>query len=186
VFCPGCGIEIPSESQYCWMCGKSTTTPASQPEPRESRNSEQAASPAAPKNSLEAEPILHCTDVSKRGPAEIDNSQSLETESPSRSSAFRPVFTIAACVALSSAAATGIFLVPSDRLPHLPAYRGDVPTEMDISDRTALESARDRAVSTIVSAVLNNDTAAVKAVTDQGVDLNALNDLARRLHEGGS
>ena len=175
MFCPGCGIEIPSESQFCWMCGKSTALPASQPDPRESRDSDQAATPAAQKDSSEAELVLDGTDVSKRGPAEIDNSQSLETESPSRSSAFRPVFTIAACVALSSAVAAGIFLVPSDRLPHLPAHREDVPTEMDISDRTPLESAKDRAVNTIASAVLNNDIAAVKAVTDQGIDLSALN-----------
>lgn len=54
MFFPGCKIEIPSESQFCWMCGKSTTTPASHPEPRESRDSEQAATPAAQKDSSEA------------------------------------------------------------------------------------------------------------------------------------
>jgi hypothetical protein len=82
---------------------------------------------------------------------------------------------MAVSVLLSLAVAIGIFLVPSDRLPRLLAHTEDVPTELEISDRVALDSPKDRAINTIASSVLNDDVAAVRGFIDKGItDLSVL------------
>jgi hypothetical protein len=174
MFCPECATRIPDESLFCWRCGKSIPLVAGQPDPCESLELEQEASPTAAKLSLEPETALDGTDASKLSPVEIDNSKLSATKPPSRVGALGLV-TIAASVLLSLAVAIGILLAPSDRLPRLLAHTEDPPTEMQISDRVTLESPVDQAITTIASAVLNDDITTVKRFVDQGSDLSVLN-----------
>jgi len=175
MFCPDCATRIPDESLFCWKCGKPIPLLTIQPDPHGLQNLDQEHRPADATLSSDPEPVADGPDFLTESPVEIETSSSGTGERPSPRSVFGPVFTIATSLALSSAVAVGIFLVPSDRLPPLIAQTEEAPTEMEISDRVTLESPTVRAVSTIASAVLNDDITAVKRFIAQGIDLAVLN-----------